>query len=75
MRLNELLNIHKNKKNVKSEDDEASPLKSMGKQTWTNSNLLLMFLENTIKRYTRTPTFDENRVPISFDPPIEVFKP
>ncbi len=47
----------------------------MGKQTWTNSNLILMFLENTIKKHTRKPTYDANRVPISFYPAIEIFTP
>jgi hypothetical protein len=74
MRLNELLNIHKNKR--KSDDaDEEKTLLSLGKQTWTNSNLMLMFLENTIKKHSRKPNFNTDRVPTSFDNVHEVFKP
>jgi len=67
MRLNELLNIHKIKKMGEDEKPEKT---SISNQSWTNSNLLLMFLENTINKYSRKPTFDENRTPISYEPAI-----
>lgn len=35
-----------------------------------------MFLENTIKKCTRKPIYSEDEtVPVSYEPPIEVFRP
>lgn len=36
-----------------------------------------MFLENTIKKCTRKPVYseDDEIVPVSYEPPIEVFRP
>lgn len=73
MRLNELLNVHKNRK---QHDHEDGTFKERSRYTWTTSNLFLMFLENTIKKHTQRPIFGEDpNVPESFEPAIEEFKP
>lgn len=52
MRLNELLNIHKRKNKVIESGNK--------KNTWATSNFMLMFLENSIKSYTRQPKFSDD---------------
>jgi hypothetical protein len=63
MRLNELLNFHKNN-NLRS--GEAPP--QVDKFHWATSNIVLMFLENAIKKYTKRPIFTEDNpvVPLTF---------
>ena len=53
MRLNQLLNQHKK---ARTEEGEVS------KQNWCTSNLALMFLENSIKRYTDQPVWQDNKI-------------
>lgn len=57
MRLNELLSIH-------------SPSKAEIKNfTWATTNLILMFLENSIRKHTSKPQFrDDPEVPSSWLP-------
>lgn len=72
MRLNELLNFHKN--NVTKGD---GPAFNENKFLWATSNMVLMFLENVIKRYTRRPIFslDNPITPLSYQPAIDTYKP
>jgi len=59
MRLNQILNFHKKKK-TKKEDKEDASFANVGNFCWSTSNLYLMFLENTINKYTKTPVFGED---------------
>ncbi len=77
MRLNQLLNHHKNTKgkDVKADQDDTS-FAEVGKFTWCTSNQHLMFLENTINKYTMKPVFsDDQRVPVDWLPRQDTFKP
>ena len=66
MRLNELLNVHK----TKNSQDGA-------RFFWVTSNFTLMFLENSIRKYTRKPVFNQENpnVPTGWEPAFEIFKP
>jgi hypothetical protein len=64
MRLNELLNFHKNHG---SRPGDTTP-QAETKLIWATSNIILMFLENVIKKYTRKPVFGEDNptVPLNY---------
>ena len=71
MRLNELLNQPKNIN--KKQHDESQQQES--KFIWATSNIVLMFLENSIKKFTRKPVFtDDNPVPLTYRPAEDTFK-
>lgn len=70
MRLNQLLNTHKKSKKDGNFSD-------MGKYVWSTSNVLLMFLEPMIRKYTDRPVFtsDDKRNPLRFEKATENWKP
>lgn len=79
MRLNHLLNYHKRKmeeKNPKKKKGESfdDPL---GKNNWATSNMVLMFLENSIKKLTKNPVYggEDAEVPSEWKNALEKFKP
>jgi len=64
MRLNELLSSHYTQK---------SEIKNF---TWATTNLVLMFLENTIRKHTQRPIFkDDSEVPTAMLPATDPWKP
>jgi len=56
------LSFHKKTKpkNEEKEDQKNRGFMDVGKFTWSTSNQYLMFLENTINKYTMKPVFGED---------------
>ena len=69
MRLNELLNHHRKQHGAKRNDSS--------RFVWATSNLVLMFLEPSILKFTSEPIFTEQNteVPEAFKPARETMKP
>ena len=54
LRLDELVNYHRERRQVKKEDQ--SKFLDNSRFTWTPTNFVLMFLQNAIEKHTKTPT-------------------
>ena len=76
MRVNILLNTHKKQKNLEEEGGEGTNFADIGKFTWATSNILLMFMENCIQKYTPEPHFtvSDSDVPLNWTPAAENIK-
>jgi hypothetical protein len=68
MRLNELLNHHRKQRSEKRNDSS--------RFVWATSNLVLMFLEPSILKFTSAPIFTEQskEIPEAFHPARETMK-
>ena len=71
MRLNQLISLHRRAK--EKEEGKTGVEQSVSRYVWTTSNIVLMFLEPTIKKCTKKPIYsedptDEGEVPIQWQP-------
>lgn len=77
MRLNQLISAHKRKK----EEAEGKEKENTSKTIWATSNITLMFLEPSIKKYTKAPVFTEQEtvensdIPSDWLPEKEKYRP
>ena len=62
MRLNQLINKHKKKKEGRVAKDLDA-----GKYIWTTPAMILLFLQNTIEKYTRSPNINEDNQSMASD--------
>lgn len=73
MRLNELVNYHREQRQVKKEDQ--SKYLDNSRFTWTPTNFVIMFLQNAVEKHTRTPTMASDDEVKEWAPAREVYVP